>query len=525
MADIVLTTLNAKYLHAAFGLRYLRANLGPLRSRSQILEFDINQRPLDIAEALLGVSPKVIGLGVYIWNVATATQLVATLKRIAPEVIVVLGGPEVSYETEGQPIVAHADYVITGEADLKFAEVCASLLEGRRPGGKIIAADLPDLSQIALPYDEYDERDIAHRVVYVEASRGCPFSCEFCLSSLNIPVRQFPLEPFLEHIGRLLDHGARQLKFVDRTFNLNLPCSQRILDFLLVRYQPGYFFHFEMVPDRLPESLRERIRRFPAGSLQLEVGIQTFNAEAAALIERRQDYGRLEDNMRYLRTQTGAHLHADLIVGLPGESLQSFAAGFDRLVELEPHEIQVGVLKRLRGTPIIRHDADQRMVYNPHPPYELLQNRWLDFATTQRLRRFSRYWDLVANSGNFVQTTPLIWSGHAPDVPSPFRDFMRWSDWLYAQSGRTDSIALMRLMELMFRYLTEELRLPTALVASSLWYDYRRGGRRDKPSFLKDFLPADASGPRPEARPGLPKRQARHARSASATGCITPEDA
>lgn len=522
MADIVLTTLNAKYLHTAFGLRYLRANLGPLRSRSQILEFDINQRPLDIAEALLGVSPKVIGLGVYIWNVAAATQLVAALKRIAPDVIVVLGGPEVSYETEGQPIVEEADYVITGEADLKFAEVCAKLLDGERPVQRIIEAELPDLSHVILPYDEYDGRDIAHRVVYVEASRGCPFSCEFCLSSVDIPVRRFPLEAFLEHIGRLLDRGARQLKFVDRTFNLDQACGQRILDFLLARYQPGHFFHFEMVPDRLPEALRDRIRRFPPGALQLELGIQTFNADAASLIQRRQDYEKLEDNFRFLRRETGAHLHADLIVGLPGESLESFAIGFDRLVSLAPHEIQVGLLKRLRGTTISRHDADQGMVYSPYPPYELLQNKWLDFATVQRLRRFGRYWDLVANSGNFLRTTPLIWSGNRPESASPFQAFLTWSDWLCAQSGRTDGIALIRLMEFLFRYLTDELQLDAVPVAHSLWDDYRRGGRRDKPSFLKEFLPGGPSSGEPERTPRLPRRQARHAVSSPAASCIKP---
>ena len=165
-----------------------------------------------------------------------------------------------------------------------------------------------------------------------------------------------------------------------------------------------------MVPDRLPAALREVIARFPPGALQFEVGVQTFNAEVAERIARRQDYERLEDNFRFLRGQTGVHIHADLIAGLPGESLESFAAGFDRLIALGPHEIQVGILKRLRGTPIVRHDAEWQMVYNPHPPYEILQNRLIDFATMQKLRRFARYWDLVGNSGNFVETTPLIWS-------------------------------------------------------------------------------------------------------------------
>ena len=274
---------------------------------------------------------------------------------------------------------------------------------------KIIPAELPDFSQIVLPYDLYTDDDIAHRIIYVEASRGCPFTCEFCLSSLDIPVRQVPLPALLEQLQRLLDRGVKQFKFVDRTFNLNVDFSKTILEFFLERYQPGHFFHFEMIPDRLPESLREVIAKFPPGALQFEVGVQTFNEEVGAAIKRRQNYEKLEDNFRFLRHQTGVHIHADLIVGLPGETLESFAAGFDRLIALGPQEIQVGILKRLRGTPIVRHDAEWQMIYNPHPPYEILQNKLIDFATMQRLRRFARYWDMVGNSGNFVESTPLIW--------------------------------------------------------------------------------------------------------------------
>ena len=274
---------------------------------------------------------------------------------------------------------------------------------------KIITVELPDFSQIVLPYDFYTADDIAHRIIYVEASRGCPFTCEFCLSSLDIPVRQVPLPALLGQLQRLLDRGVKQFKFVDRTFNLNAGVSKTILEFLLDRYQPGYFFHFEMVPDRLPEALREVIAKFPPGALQFEVGVQTFNEEVSRRISRRQDYQKLEDNFRFLRKETGVHIHADLIAGLPGETLESFAAGFDRLIALGPQEIQVGILKRLRGTPIARHDAEWQMIYNPYPPYEILQNRLIDFSAMQRLRRFARYWDLVGNSGNFVETTPLIW--------------------------------------------------------------------------------------------------------------------
>jgi hypothetical protein len=383
-----------------------------------------------------------------------------------------------------------------------------------------------------LPYDLYADDDIAHRIIYVEASRGCPFTCEFCLSSLDIPVRQVPLPVLLEQLQRLLDRGVKQFKFVDRTFNLNVDISQAILEFFLERCQPGHFFHFEMIPDRLPETLREVIAKFPPGALQFEVGIQTFNEEVGAAIKRRQNHERLEGNFRFLRSQTGVHVHADLIAGLPGETLESFAAGFDRLIALGPQEIQVGILKRLRGTPIVRHDAEWQMIYSPHPPYEILQNRLIDFATMQRLRRFARYWDLVGNSGNFVESTPLIWGKNSSPVgrassraetdsqdrlagslapPLAFAGFLRFSDWLHVHTGRTDGIALVRLMELLFEFLTGELQLNARQVAETLWRDYRRGGRHDKPGFLKDFLFTEEKVvPLRKTKPTLPKRQARH---------------
>jgi radical SAM superfamily enzyme YgiQ (UPF0313 family) len=508
VADVVLTTLNARYAHAAFGLRYLLANLPPaLRGRAALIEFDVAQRPVDVLEVILAQSPRVVGVGVYIWNVEPATRLVADLKRVRPDVTVVLGGPEVSHETDAQEIVRHADYVVTGEADLAFAELCDKLLAGRRPLNKVIPAELPEFSRLALPYDEYTDEDVRHRVVYVEASRGCPFRCEFCLSSLDVPVRNVPLDAFLGRMQRLLDRGVRQFKFVDRTFNLNANVGRSILEFFLARQTPGLFLHFEMIPDRLPESLRDPIRRFPPGALQFEVGIQTFDEDVSQRISRRQDNAKVEENLRFLRTETGVHVHADLIVGLPGEGLDSFAAGFDRLVAMRPQEIQVGMLKRLRGTPIVRHDAEFGMAYSPHAPYEVLQTRDIDFATMQRMRRFGRYWDLVVNSGNFVETAPLIWEGG-----SPFGRFIELSDRLYERMGKSHAIALHTLAEFLLRHLVDECGMDPAQVAPAMWRDYQRGGRVDCPEFLREFVPEAERKAVRRARlqAPLPPRQARH---------------
>ncbi len=503
MPDIVLATLNARYIHTAFGLRYLMANLGELRSRACIREFDIHQRPADIAEAILALSPRIVGLGVYIWNVGPVTELVSILKKVCPGLVVVIGGPEVSHEWDQQAVVGKADYLIAGEGDVEFGKLCSTLLAGAVPGQKIIQASPPSFDDLALPYDLYTEEDIAHRILYVEASRGCPFHCEFCLSSMDVAVRQANPVDFLEAMTSLIGRGARHLKFVDRTFNLNARVSRQILEFCLEHHRPGMLFHFELIPDRLPETLREVIRRFPPGALQFEVGIQTFDEEVAARINRRQDNDRATANLHWLREQTGVHIHADLIAGLPGESLESFAAGFDRLTALRPQEIQLGILKRLRGTPISRHDEAWQMRYSGTAPYEILQSRCLDFATVQSLKRLARVWDLTANSGNFLETTQLLLRTNA----SAFQAVWSWSEWLHDQTHRTDGIALTRLVDLLWVYLTDVRHLDPARVRASLLRDYQRTGRSDVPAALRT---AGTPGNRPRRRQRPRLRQEKH---------------
>lgn len=502
MTDIVLTTLNAKYLHASLGLRYLRANLGALRPRSTLLEFVWDQRSSEIAERLLAEQPRIVGLGIYIWNARETLQLVQVLKAVAPEVIIVLGGPEVSHEPEEQAIVALADYVIAGQGELAFATLCRELLAGTRPAQKIVHAAPPPLQQLALPYDEYSDTDIAQRLVYVEASRGCPFKCEFCLSALDKTAWPFDLERFLAAMERLHARGVRHFKFVDRTFNLNVQASRRILQFFLDRLSEDLFLHFEVIPDHLPAGLRELLVKFPPGTLQLEVGVQSFNPEVQQRISRRQDNEATEQNLRWLREHTQAHLHADLIIGLPGEELASFAAGFNRLWALRPHEIQVGLLKRLRGAPIARHTAEFAMCYDPQPPYTLLANRDLDFATMQRLTRFARYWDLVANSGRFPHALPLLLG------EDPFGRFLRFTDWLYAGTGQTHRIALPRLFQLLHRALCELFALAEDEVLDALARDCAAFGAKGCPDFLHGHLQQIQQA----ARRNAPARQARHLR-------------
>ena len=492
----LLSTLNARYAHASLGLRYLLANMGELQPITALQEFVIGARTTDLVEKLLAHKPRIIGFGVYIWNVEETTKLVALLKRVAPDVVIILGGPEVSQEHGEQEIVRLADYLVTGWGDVTFPRLCREVLRGPKPLMKVHAGEQPPLSDIALPYQLYTDDDIAHRTLYVEASRGCPFKCEFCLSSLDKTAWPFELERFLAELESLHARGARLFKFVDRTFNLNVKTSLRIMQFFLDKLEAHpddpVYAHFEVVPDHLPDALKESILRFPSGTLQFEIGIQSFNPDVQALVSRRQNNEKAAENIRWLCEHSQAHLHVDLIAGLPGESLESFARGFDKLWALKPHEIQFGILKRLRGTPIIRHTEAFGMVYDPHPPYTILANDQIDFATMQRLVRFARYWDLVANSGRFAHTLDMVLG------ESPFERFMALSDWLYANTDATHRIALDRLAGLVTRWLVLQ-GWPEPEVRMAMARDYAGKVRHAEP----------------EGRKAAPQRQARHLEKAA----------
>ncbi|WP_151631905.1 B12-binding domain-containing radical SAM protein [Noviherbaspirillum aerium] len=499
---ILLSTLNARYTHASLGLRYLLANMGELRDITRLQEFVIGAKTTDVVERLLAHGPRIIGFGVYIWNVEETTRVVALLKRVAPEVVIVLGGPEVSYEPQEQRIVQLADYLITGWGDVSFPQLCRQILNGPKPLMKIHAGVQPPLDDIALPYGHYTDQDVAHRTLYVEASRGCPFKCEFCLSSLDKTAWPFDLDKFLAELESLHARGSRLFKFVDRTFNLNIKSSLRIMRFFLDKLaahpDDPVFAHFEVVPDHLPDALKEAIQQFPPGTLQFEIGIQSFNPEVQATISRKQNNDKSAENIRWLREHSHAHLHVDLIAGLPGEDIDSFAEGFDRLVALAPHEIQFGILKRLRGTPIIRHTEAFGLVFDPYPPYTILATDRIDFATMQRLVRFARYWDLVANSGRFANTLPAILGD------APFASFMALSDWLYAHTDATHRIALDKLASLVAQWLRSrgmDGNAADALVDS----DYAGQAHKARPKADKSDK-AEKTGKADAA----PQRQARH---------------
>ncbi|MDD5176461.1 MAG: DUF4080 domain-containing protein [Sterolibacterium sp.] len=518
---VLLTTLNARYIHASLGLRYLLANMERhggkgLRAQTALREFTLAMQPQEVVEVLLAelgnssqltdLPTQIVGFGVYIWNVSATAEVVRLLKLARPAVKVVLGGPEVSHEWEIQEIVKLADYVITGWGDVSFPRLCRDLLHGTLPPTKVLAGEQPPLDQILMPYAEYRDADLAQRMVYAEASRGCPFKCEFCLSSLDNSAWAFPLDSFLSELDTLYRRGARHFKFVDRTFNLRIDASIRILQFFLDRLSIGtsthLFLHFEVIPDHLPDRLKNLIAQFPPGVLQFEVGIQSFSATVQQRISRRQDNDKTEANLRWLVEQSHVHVHADLIFGLPGETLASFAAGFDRLYALRPQEIQLGILKLLRGAPITRHTVECGMRYDPNPPYRVQQTDAVDAPTLQRFVRLARYWDLLANSGRFKHSLPLLLRG-----PSAFDAFLNFADWLWQSTEKTSGLSPEMLADVLFDYLTRICCLPLESTRQILLSDYLASGARGKPECLRGLL--NSSPPSPKKAHAMTLRQHR----------------
>lgn len=505
--------------------------MGDLRAQTELAEFTLQQSAAEIADAIAARQPRILGLGVYIWNAVRVAELLPLLRHLSPQTQIILGGPEIAeFDPPGQrpdlqsirlfPVAQGADlggcsdFLLPGEGDLAFPSLCRELLSSGPHGlvcppepwrrraprvNPIRQAPPPDLASLRLPYDEYTDSDLAQRILYVESSRGCDMRCDYCVSANDASVRFFPMPALLAAFDRLLARGARQFKFCDRSFNLHIPRAITILSFFLERVPryPGLFLHFEMRPDRFPGDLRTLLSRFPPHSLQLEIGIQSFHPRVLETIRRPQDLESAADNLRFLRTHTHAFLHTDLIAGLPGETPESFAAGFDRLVALSPHEIQLGILKKLPGAPIARHDAAFAMRYASTPPYAVHSTRDWPTGHLARTARFAHWWDAIVSSNRFPAAAPLLWQ----DTPSVFDAFMAFSDWMGERFPREHGIPLASLVEAVFDYLTQARRLSPGLAADALLRGYRHAGARDIPPALAPHL----RRPPPPPLHGLPR--------------------
>ncbi|NLL84253.1 MAG: DUF4080 domain-containing protein [Lentisphaerae bacterium] len=445
---IIIVALNARYSHSSYAALSLRANLGHLADLCEVIETDTNVTPFQLAAWLTERSPQIIGFVTYLWNVELIKQTAQILHQVLPHARIVIGGPEVT--TAALPLwrgLAH--HLITGEGESAFRHLCDKILRNEYPESptdtpELIDGGVEDLPNLKLPYHLYNEHDLAHRTIYVESSRGCPFSCAYC-TSRRTHMRLFDLPRLTAEFALLLDRGVREFRFLDRSFNADEQHACAVLDIFLSHSLPDLNIHLEIMPRRFGSQLRQTLSAFPPGALHLEVGIQTLNPDVAKAIGRDTDLNTLFDALDFLINQAKATVHADLIFGLPGEDETSFAAGFDRLVHtFDPPELQVNLLKGLPGTPIIQPEYSGGLVFNPNPPYELLFNNVLDFTTITRLQNFARCWELIHNRARFGEQAREVWT---TPPGSPFARYMALSQQIFNTEGRMHAIGHKRLQE------------------------------------------------------------------------------
>ncbi len=412
----ILTTFNAKYIHTSLALRWLYvANKD--RFDISFKEYTIKEQVGKVARELLDSDSDVIGISVYIWNVEQTRELISLLKAEKPELIIILGGPEVMYEPDFFLHNWNIDYVIGGEGEFVLGELLTAIevgdadeIKGVSSRGHIskviVQADLEKLVSLPSPYMlEEDREDMKNRMVYFETSRGCPYQCQYCLSSLEKGVRYYPKEYILENLGYIIDNGAKQIKFLDRTFNLNKEHTHNVFDFLIKNYRPKLSYQFEVYADLLKDETIDYLNtNLSKDFFRFEIGIQSTYEPTNIAVRRRQDFPLLARNVKKIMDGGKIDLHLDLIAGLPYETLGRFIKSFNDVFSLGAKEVQLGFLKMLRGTNLRKQAVQYGYKYDEQAPYEIECNADISRQELDRIHEAEHALEKFWNSGRFSRT-------------------------------------------------------------------------------------------------------------------------
>jgi len=413
----LLTTLHSKYIHASLALPYLAAFCQNDCGELIISEQTVHEPKEKLLAKLLGHQPDVITFSVYLWNRVMTLELVCCLKEIAPQLKIVLGGPEVSFEDADFFARYPVDALICGEGELPLRHLLQSWQSGSQvssiPGLRLPAAatreghsQLDSLDELPSPFAA-GLVDLRRGLVYYETSRGCPYCCSFCMSALDARVRSFSMPRIFSDLQLLIDAEVTQIKFVDRTFNYDNRRSREIFDFIL-RQNKSSRFHFEIGAHLLDEETLKLLEQVPPGVFQFEIGVQSTHPETLEKIGRTAELKRLAENVQRLRKPGNIHLHLDLITGLPGESYQQFLQSLDWTARLRPHHLQVEPVKLLPGSPLRQQAQALGLKFDPNPPYSILRSPEINYQQIEQLRGVSRLLDLLVNSGRFTFLLPQL---------------------------------------------------------------------------------------------------------------------
>ena len=419
---ILLTAINAKYIHSNLAIYSLKACAGKYESNVELAEFTINNQKDYILEEIYKRHPDVLCMSCYIWNIDFVESVVREFHKICPNVPVWVGGPEVSYEVE--TFLAEHDYitgVMIGEGEDTFRELCQHYVDGdirledikgiaiREKSGKAIITQprcIMDMSQIPFCYDTME--DFSNRIIYYESSRGCPFSCSYCLSSVDKTLRFRDIELVKKELKYFIDQKVPQIKFVDRTFNCNHKHAMEIWKFIKENDNGVTNFHFEISADLINDEELELISDMRPGLIQLEIGVQSTNEVTIKEIHRTMKLDLLKDIVTKIQAGGNIHEHLDLIAGLPYEGYESFRKSFDEIYELKPNQLQLGFLKILKGSYMYEHAVEYGIVYHDKPPYEVLKTNWLSFDEVLKIKQVEEMLEVYYNSGQFEVTMKIF---------------------------------------------------------------------------------------------------------------------
>ena len=421
--NVVLSTLNSKFIHSSLALRYLKAYGEAHGQAYDIVEYTINMPVLHILSDITEHDIDILGFACYIWNIEMTLHVVDMVKAVRPDIKIVLGGPEVSFTAdELLERCPNIDYIVQGEGEEAFHALVTALqlgndglnpvipgVRGRRDGsilGSLEAVEVSDLSSIPFPYTEEDMEDLEHKIIYYESSRGCPFSCQYCLSGNKNTVRFFPQERTLEELQWFIDHGVKQVKFVDRTFNC-APHHHRPLMEFMRDSDTDMNFHLEMEPELMTEWETNILCETPPGRIQIEVGVQSTHKKTLDAINRYNDWPYIQKSIRPIIQAGRTHVHMDLIVGLPHEDFKRFGQSFNDLFSLQPHALQIGFLKLLKGSGV-RRMREYKYVADPLAPYEVLSTHVLPYDDVRFLKYFEDVFERFYNSERFRTTFGYI---------------------------------------------------------------------------------------------------------------------
>lgn len=420
---IVLLALNAKYIHTSLALRYIKAYCKEYSSDISILETSINNSENEIIKSIYRKQPDIIGISCYIWNMAYVKTLIPTLKKILPDTTIVLGGPEVSYEGEFLLENCQADLIMEGEGEKTWEEYLnyryqhkgdikdiAGLVYRNEQGDICKNKPRQPLDLVELPFVYDDLEGLSNKIIYYEASRGCPFNCQYCLSSIEQGVRFVPIERVKEHMAYFLENKVKQVKFVDRTFNTRKQYAMDIWQYL-IEHDNGYTnFHFEIAAELISEEMYELLSKARPGLIQFEIGVQSTNPEVLKIIKRPMPFEDIKEVVLRIKGLNNIHQHLDLIAGLPKEDYASFRKSFNDVMSIRPEQFQLGFLKLLKGSGLRGKAEEYALTYKAEPPYEILYTSLVSYEQMLRLHSIDDLVDRYYNSGRFKYTLEYLFA-------------------------------------------------------------------------------------------------------------------